>query len=422
MKKSSLFLLLCTLVCTPLTYASPSPAVNAEGAILIEPHTRTVLYKKNINSPFYPASTTKVLTSLLLVEDLKEDGTITKSADSVANVPSDSSHIGLNIGDTYSYVDGIHGIMMGSDNFISYDMAVYDAGSIDAFAAKMNEKAKSLGANNSNFVNPHGYHDPNHYTTPYDLSLITAAAFEDPVLCEIAGTPKYNFNIINSGKTLPLSHTAQFFKEGSPYFNENVLAAKTGYHTPAGRTLVAKAQYGDLELIAVVMKSGYPTYFEDINTLFEYGAENFEFVSDANHNVGVKNVSYSDWSAPYVQHALSNKWIKPSAKSYMDKASANEFLTMIKNMLPYALKSVVTEYMPTNSTGPFKFNQPITRSESIRLFKQIAGSLDLEWPHIEQGVKFIQKDQSQTPLTIEECIYLTQLIGDSILTDTLITN
>ncbi|MEG0579604.1 MAG: D-alanyl-D-alanine carboxypeptidase, partial [Niameybacter sp.] len=129
-----------------------------------------------MHSTFYPASTTKLLTSLLLVEDMQEGATITKSQDSLINVPSDSSHIGLKVGDSYSYTDGLHAILMGSDNFVSYDMSIFNASSINAFADKMNAKAKSLGANASHFVNPHGYHDPNHYTTPYDLALITSAA------------------------------------------------------------------------------------------------------------------------------------------------------------------------------------------------------------------------------------------------------
>nr|WP_307992882.1 hypothetical protein [uncultured Niameybacter sp.] len=420
MKKRNLLFLAFTLFISPLTYATPSPSVKAEGAILIEPHTQTILYSKNSSSKFYPASTTKVLTSLLLVENMDEQAVITKSPESVANVPSDSSHIGLQVGDKYLYPDGIRGIMMGSDNFISYDMAIYNAGSIKAFANKMNEKAKSLGAKSSNFVNPHGYHDPNHYTTPYDLSLITAAAFDNPTLRQIAGTHEYTFNILNKANPLKLIHTAPFFKKDSPYYNPFVLAAKTGYHTPAGRTLVAKAQYGNLELVAVVMKSDYPGYFEDINTLFDYGSKNFKFLQDENYNVSIKNVSYSDWGAPYVEQALANKWIKSSTISYMDAATGFDFINMVDNMLPYPLKSKLAPYKASSQSSIYKLSHPITRTASAKLFEEIGSSLSLSTAHIQEGVDFILSSKKDSPLTIEECTYLTNLIGQAIITDTLI--
>ena len=420
MKKRNLLFLAFTLFISPLTYATPSPSVKAEGAILIEPHTQTILYSKNSSSKFYPASTTKVLTSLLLVEDMDEQAVITKSPESVANVPSDSSHIGLQVGDKYLYPDGIRGIMMGSDNFISYDMAIYNAGSIKAFADKMNEKAKSLGAKSSNFVNPHGYHDPNHYTTPYDLSLITAAAFDNPTLSQIAGTHEYTFNVLNKANPLKLIHTAPFFKKDSPYYNPFVLEAKTGYHTPAGRTLVAKAQYGNLELVAVVMKSDYPGYFEDINTLFDYGSKNFKFLQDENYNVSVKNVSYSDWGAPYVEQALANKWIKSSTTSYMDAATGFDFINMVDNMLPYPLKSKLAPYKASSQSSIYKLSHPITRTASAKLFEEIGNTLSLSTAHIQEGVDFILSSKKDSPLTIEECTYLTNLIGQAIITDTLI--
>lgn len=420
MKKRNLLFLAFTLFISPLTYATPSPSVKAEGAILIEPHTQTILYSKNSSSKFYPASTTKVLTSLLLVEDMDEQAVITKSPESVANVPSDSSHIGLQVGDKYLYPDGIRGIMMGSDNFISYDMAIYNARSIKAFADKMNEKAKSLGAKSSNFVNPHGYHDPNHYTTPYDLSLITAAAFDNPTLSQIAGTHEYTFNVLNKANPLKLIHTAPFFKKDSPYYNPFVLAAKTGYHTPAGRTLVAKAQYGNLELVAVVMKSDYPGYFEDINTLFDYGSKNFKFLQDENYNVSVKNVSYSDWGAPYVEQALANKWIKSSTTSYMDAATGFDFINMVDNMLPYPLKSKLAPYKASSQSSIYKLSHPITRTASAKLFEEIGNTLSLSTAHIQEGVDFILTSKKDSPLTIEECTYLTNLIGQAIITDTLI--
>lgn len=405
MKRKLFYTFIFYILFSSLTFATPSPDLIAEGAILIEPSTKTILYSKNINSRFYPASTTKVLTSLLLVESMDEEGIITKSQDSVLNVPSDSSHIGLSVGDRYSYRDGIHAIMMGSDNYVSYDMAIYNAGSIKSFADKMNQKAKSLGAVSSHFVNPHGYHDPNHYTTPYDLSLITAAAFDNPLLSQIAGTPKYDFTVLNTSKLLNLTHTAAFFKKDSPFYNTHVIAAKTGYHTPAGRALVAKANYNGLDLIAVVMKSNNPGYFEDINKLFEYGNANFTAIKDEKGSLLINNNSYSDWGKPYIEAALTKGWIKPTTNSYMDPTTMRHFLRAVDNMFPSSLEYTLIPYrLPTSPV--YKINQPLSKKEALDLFSKLCRKLS-----IKTTTTYEKDFNSNAPLSLEESMYLTDKLG-----------
>lgn len=419
MKRKLFYTFIFYFIFFNLTFASPSPTLIAEGAILIEPKTKTILYSKNINSRFYPASTTKVLSSLLLIDSMNEDGIITKSQASIENVPSDSSHIGLSVGDQYSYKDGIYGIMMGSDNYISYDMAIYNAGSIEAFAGKMNEKAQSLGALSSHFVNPHGYHDPEHYTTPYDLSLITAAAFNNPLLSEIAGTPTYGFTVLNKDKTLNLAHTAAFFEKNSPFYNTHVLSAKTGYHTPAGRTLVAKATYDNLDLIAVVMKSNNPGHFEDINKLFEYGSSNFNAIKDETGNLLLHNASYSDWGKPYVESALTKGWVKPTTKSYMDATTSHDFLMTLEKMFPKSLQYKVIPYrLPTSPV--YKINQPLSRRDAALLFYNICKELSINpnAPGYSQlkDINYLlagtgQPIKEEAPLTLEESLYLTEKLS-----------
>ena len=124
MHRKIIGLLTTFVLCTSSLMATPLPELMSDGAMLIEPTTNTIIYSKNGHQTFYPASTTKVLTSLLLVEDLQLNTMITKTKDAIQNVPSDSSHIGLLAGDTYTAFDGLHAIMMASDNFVSYDMCV----------------------------------------------------------------------------------------------------------------------------------------------------------------------------------------------------------------------------------------------------------------------------------------------------------
>lgn len=336
--------------------------------------TGTILYAKNMNALFYPASTTKVLTCLILAEENAQDTTLTKSPESIANVPSDSSHIGLLRGDTYTEDAGLHGILMGSDNYISYDMAIANAGSIDAFATKMNEKARLLGTRNSNFVNPHGYHDSNHYTTPYDMALITRAAFANEEVVAAAGSSQYNFLVSNRNVTLPLTHTASLLHATSPYYNEHVVATKTGYHTPAGRTLVAQAVYDDITLIGVVMKGGQPSRFKDMNELFRYGSENFKVSGNETTGYTVENLSYSSWSKPYIDAALTNGWITPSVDHYQSPISERTFLHLLSKVLPedYSLPWDLSE---SSSIGPYTVNEPISGKKARLILEAITQQL-----------------------------------------------
>lgn len=305
-----------TLGITSLMLAAPTVAVSimevpeiaAEGAILIEPKTNTVLYEKNAHKALYPASITKILTALIVSEELEDNTTITKSQGSIDHVPCDSSQIGLNVGESYTKEEGLYGLLLGSDNFIAYDLACATAGDISSFAQKMNQKAISLGAYESQFVNPHGYHDPNHYTTPYDMAQIARGAFLDPTVSQIAGTAKHQFVVHNTGVSFPIINSSRLLKGETPYYNPNVVACKTGFHDDARQTLVAKAVYDNIELIAVVMKDNTPTQYEDINKLFEYGKQNFS-LKEVNGAYILDNKSISIDTQKSVDYFNEKGWI-----------------------------------------------------------------------------------------------------------------
>ena len=360
--------LLCVVASFSLFYsnllATPLPDLYSDGAILIEPITNTILFAKNDTETFYPASTTKILTSLILTEESDMQSLVTKTQDAVNNVPSDSSQIGLNVNDTYTSFDGLHAIMMASDNFVCYDMAVLNAGSISAFAKKMNEKAISLGATSSNFVNPHGYHDENHYTTPYDLSQIARVAFANETLSSIGGTVNYDFTVQSSGKIIPLTHTSSLFDKTSPHYNPHVVSCKTGYHTPAKRTLVTKAVYDDIELVAVVMRADAPNQYVDMNNLLEYGAENFKLVTDENGMIHVENMTYSPWASTYIQSALDNGWIVSSTRNYLEPVTKRELLTLFSTAVPFEYQAFFSRQILCSKPSIYKENLNITRKDA----------------------------------------------------------
>ncbi|PHV70762.1 hypothetical protein CS063_08315 [Sporanaerobium hydrogeniformans] len=368
------FLCLITF-CFPIL-ASSIPNLHSEGAILIEPTTNTVLYSKNGRSTFYPASTTKILTALLLIEDLDLEAPITKTIASINNTPIDSSHIGLQVGDRYTALDGLYGILLGSDNFISYDMSLKAAGSMEAFVDKMNQKAKALGATSSHFVNPHGYHSPMHYTTPYDLSQIARGAFSNPLLLQIAGTPLYNFVVQNTGTTISLKHTAALLDTSSPLYNNHVIGVKTGFHDAAKRVLVAKAHFDNIDLIGVVMHTDAPYQFEDMNTLFEYGQTNFSLVQTENFRPYIANHSYSPWAKPYIETALSKAWITQTTRNYTDFITKRELIHLLKSSLPAAYRLILDECITYKEDSIYAENLPATRQQLeatlLHLFNTLA--------------------------------------------------
>ena len=365
-KKCLCFFLVIILISSSVS-AAPAPSIYSEGAILIEPQTNTILYAKNANQRFFPASTTKVLTALILLEDLPLTSVITKSKASIRNVPVDSSQIGLKIGDEYSALEGLYAVLMASDNYVCYDMAVKDAKSQKAFADKMNEKAQRLGALSSHFVNSHGYHHLDHYTTPFDLSQIAKSAFDNPMFVKIAGAKTHSFVTKNSIRSIPLKHTALLLDETSPYYNIHVIGAKTGFHTPAKRTLIAKAKYDNIELIGVVMKTSAPHQFEDMNALFDYGQKNFSLISSEDGNLAIDNHTYSPWAKPYIQYALDNAWIERSSKNYTELISKREFINLLKGTLPEESYPLLDRYLLSSTDSIYKENLPASASEIAQI-------------------------------------------------------
>ena len=376
MYRKSLCFLFSILVICNVSFASPLPDLSSDGAYLIETTTDTVLYSKNGNITFYPASTTKVLTALAIAEDLPMDMMVTKSQTAVNEVPSDSSQIGLNVGAQYSVYDGLHAVLMSSDNFVCYDLALTDSGSIPAFATKMNMLAANAGASHFNFVNPHGYHDENHYVTPSALARITRAAFSNPIVSEIAGTQSYNFTVQNTGQTIPLKHTSALLDPDSPYYNEHVIASKTGYHTPAGRTLVAKSSYKDMTFISVVMHTDAPKQFEDMNTLLTYASENFAIQIDAEGNRVLTNKSYSPWAKASIENGLNEGWLTQTTQNYMAPTSKYQFLTMLSHATGNS-NELLDQMLSSLGESTYAKNTPMKRKELASLIYEYLSPLDL---------------------------------------------
>ena len=192
----------------------------------------------------------------------------------------------------------------------------------------MNARATSLGAKNTHFTNPHGYHDLNHYTTPYDMALIAKAALSNPTVQKIAGTAGFNFYVSNRNKYIAIKNSSRLVKPETDYYNPAVVATKTGFHDAAGQTLVAKAVYGDMELIAVVMYEKTPNQYIDVNKLFDYATANYD-VQKSDDTYTLINKTIAPWAQPNVTKAIEKGWVS-NAANYNTSIYTEDLVAMLK--------------------------------------------------------------------------------------------
>lgn len=266
------------------------PAIGAESAILMEMNTHTILYAKNIHEKNYPASTTKILTCLLAMQNCTMDETITFSHDSIYDVPSDGSRLGgVDTGDTMPMEQALYCVLVLSANEVASAVGEHVAEklgkekTVEAFAELMNEKVASLGGTDSHFTNCNGLFDENHYTSAYDLALVGCEFFKNEQLCKMSSTPSYHFRLKPDDEDdVWIASKNQLYK-GKPYEYQYLLGSKTGFVSQSRQTLVSAAEKNGMKLVCVVFRDETPYQFEDTITLFQYGFENFQRVSIKDH-------------------------------------------------------------------------------------------------------------------------------------------
>lgn len=256
------------------------PAIGADGAVLLEANTGVVLYAKNKDKRLYPASTTKVMTALLASENLALTGKITFSHDAVFSIERGSSNIGMDEGESITVEEALYGLMVGSANEVANALAETVSGSVENFADLMNTRAQELGCTNTNFLNPHGLFDENHYTSAYDLALISAEYFKSNLLIQVGSTPTYHFLPTDTQPDDFTLHNKHKLINGEIRY-EGILGGKTGYTSDARETLVTCAERDGMKLVCVILKEESPYQFTDTVELFDYGFNNFKAVNVA---------------------------------------------------------------------------------------------------------------------------------------------
>lgn len=313
------------------------PDVAAVSAILMEAETGTILYAKNIHDRQYPASTTKILTSLIVSEMCSLDELVTFSHDAIYDTPYDSNHIAIDVGERLTIEQCLNAILIRSANEVSYGVAEHISGTTwQDFAPIMNQRAAELGCVESNFVNPNGLPDENHYTSAYDLAMIGRAFFANEMLCKITTTPLLRIPPSEYQPDDILESNAMQLLPGKTHAYEYLVGCKTGYTDDARNTLVSCAEKDGLKLICVVLKDEMPYHYEDSIALFDYGFANFDKINisqtETKYNIDNAGFFYNDNdilgnSKPILSLNQEDCIILPKTASFEDAVSTISYNT-----------------------------------------------------------------------------------------------
>lgn len=251
-------------------------------AIVMEMSTGTVLYEKNSTEKLYPASITKIMTVMIALEHSDLNEIVTFSNASIDN--TEGSGIARDYGEQMTMEDCLYAIMLASANECAYAVAEHVAGDIESFTKLMNEKAAELGCVNTNFVNPHGLHDDNHYTCSYDMALIGQAAYANETFRIITGTKARMIPPTNKHEEeTPLQNHNKLLHryQSGNYVYKYCTGGKTGYTTDSNSTLVTFAEKDGMKLVSVVMNTDRTSEWTDSIAMFNYGFDNFHLVNVA---------------------------------------------------------------------------------------------------------------------------------------------
>ena len=261
------------------------PEPHCEAAILIDRKSGDILYEKNKSERLYPASTTKIMTGILALENGTLTDYVTATQEAISPITNEHSHMGIKVGETLTLEQLLYGMLVYSANDAANVIAVHIAGSLSAFADMMNQKAQELGLSGTHFTNAHGFHDDNHYTTAEDLAILTKYAMQNEKFCEIVNTGLYRIpanEFYTEERVLSTTNHLISRYRNTHYFYKYAIGVKTGSTGEAGNCLVAAATKDDIELISVILKAdesqdGTLYSFADTTALFEYAFNNYQY-------------------------------------------------------------------------------------------------------------------------------------------------
>ena len=254
------------------------PEIFAGTAILMDADSGEVLYAKDATKAMYPASTTKLMTALLTLENCSLSDVVDFPFAAV-DIPSGSSHIGMRRGEQMVLRECLYGLLLPSANEVANALALHMAEHISDFVVMMNERAYQLGTVNTVFTNANGLHDDGHYTCAYDLALIMQACVKDSAFVEVASTPSYVHHADTLlDKDIPMTNTDLMIRSSSEYYDPDVVCGKTGHTDVSGYNLVSYAERDGMRLISVVLGCEDGAQYTSTRSLLDYGFNYFHQV------------------------------------------------------------------------------------------------------------------------------------------------
>lgn len=270
-------------------------SIYSDGAILIDSSTGKILYGKNENKKLYPASTTKILTAILAIENCNLEEKITASKTAIMSIPSGYSNAAIQPNESLTVYELLELFLIHSANEVGYIFAEHISGNIDDFAILMNKKANELGCKNTNFTNPSGLHNEDHYSSAYDMALIAKYCMKNDTFREIVSKTSCTIDATDKYEKRFFKNTNDLIIPSSEYYYEYAIGIKTGFTSQAKNCLISASKKDNLELIAVTLGANYTTngksgrYVDTLN-LFEYGFSNYKYQQIATENTVIQDI------------------------------------------------------------------------------------------------------------------------------------
>lgn len=347
-----------------------SPEINSRAAIVLERSTGTILFSKNEKDIRKMASTTKIMTAIVVlenVEDLSEIVIVSKKAASIGG-----SRLGLSTNTKITVNDLLYGLLLCSGNDAAIALAEFVAGSIESFAELMNQKAIDLGLKNTHFVTPHGLDNDEHYTTAYELALLTKYSLENNTFSKIVSTNNYTISINGSSKNIHNTNELLGYLNG-------VYGVKTGFTNGANRCLVTACTRGDLDIICVVLGADTKKFrTQDSIKLIEYAFSNFEMV-DINSLI---QKDFSEWQSETANHFFINKGMSNIVETYLENFPYSKYPINKSN-----LKDITVDI-----DYSYTFNAPLLENTIIGTLNCYVNDIDICKLNIYSKKSVLKKD------------------------------
>lgn len=294
-----LFLLIIIISNNFTVFADDELSVDAKAALIVEKNTGKIIYEKNSETQNYPASVTKILTAILTIENCKLDDTATVSQSAISQIPSGYVVAPLFIGEQMKIKDLLYALMLKSANDAAYVLAEHVGGSVEGFSEMMNKKAKEIGCKNTHFINPNGIHNDDHYTTAYDMYLISNYAMKNDTFAQIVSTYQYKLPATNKypNNDRIMENTNDFINPKSGYYNKIVKGIKTGTTLQAGNCLITDSSENGLDFITVVLGAKTSnSKFSETRKMIKYAYNNYTLTDlhkkgDVIKNIDVENAT-----------------------------------------------------------------------------------------------------------------------------------